>query len=138
MKKVMGLKSLGLLCFTFLFFLVIAVVIVDAQGLNSQFKTQAKPEKPPGQDKPEEVTWSAQFPYSYNLFGMGEDYIYNSSDPSVNVTVQKGTKTDMTTIHFFLYGSSNPPDQWVQFQNVTKHCARTCRTNRILRFSRSF
>jgi len=119
MKKVVGLKSLGLLCFTFLFFLVIVVVIVDAQGVNSQFKTQGKPVKPPGQDNPEEITWGAQIlDYGGNLFGKEADYIYKSSDPFVNVTVQEGKKTGNTTIHFFLYANYDPPDPWIQFRDV--------------------
>jgi hypothetical protein len=78
---------------------------------------QAAPGKKPG---PEPV-WAMQVPESLNLVGMPEGFIYKSGDPYVRVTVQKSTSGSVvtrTTVHFYIYPSSNPPQVWASFRGV--------------------
>ncbi|MFC2161719.1 hypothetical protein ACFLRX_08730 [Acidobacteriota bacterium] len=118
MNKVFNFKSLGLFCLTLFLFVTVIVVFSNAQAVNNQVGIQGKPIKPPGKDKQQEATWGAQIPFYGNLLGMGEDHVYDSSDPLVNVLVQRNNTSGNTSVNFWLYANEDPPDPWAEFSGV--------------------
>jgi hypothetical protein len=99
-----------------LFFTITGIVACSLAFASLAFKSQAAPAKKP---TPAPV-WGVQIASYGNLLGMGDDYLYRSGDPYVNVTVQKGTSGNVvvqSTIHFFIYASPQE-EKWARFYNV--------------------
>jgi hypothetical protein len=75
----------------------------------------------PGKKPVPEPVWGMQIPESLNLAGMPGDFVYKSGNPCVRITVQKSTTGGIvtrTTVHFYIYPSTTPPQVWAKFQNV--------------------
>lgn len=93
--------------------IVVLIWAANALGQKSLHAAAKKPNPAP--------VWGAQIIDYGNLSGMGENHVYDSGDPNVRVTLQKSTTggvVTQSTVHFFIYGNTNPPATWAKFDGV--------------------